>query len=143
MRSNRSIPDCQVIPELAYPDVSAASAWLCKAFGFSERLRIANHRIQLSFGAGAFILTTASGPASAAASSTHSVMVRVDDVDGHFTRSQQAGARVLGSPTTWPYGERHYAAEDPAGHRWIFTQSVDDVHPRDWGGVLVEEEKTV
>ena len=42
MRSNRSIPDCQVIPELAYPDVSRASAWLCNAFGFSERLRIAN-----------------------------------------------------------------------------------------------------
>jgi uncharacterized glyoxalase superfamily protein PhnB len=141
MRSNRSIPDCQVIPELAYPDVSAASAWLCNAFGFSERLRIANHRIQLTFGSGAVILTTASGPVSASVSSTHSVMVRVDDVDEHFTRSQRAGARVLGSPTTYPYGERQYAAEDPAGHRWVFTQSVDDVHPSEWGGLLVEDEK--
>ena len=66
-------------------------------------------------------------------------MVRVEDVDEHHARAQAAGARVTGAPVTYPYGERQYAAEDPAGHRWIFTQSVADVHPGEWGGVLIDE----
>ena len=53
MQRNRSIPRSQVIPELAYPDVAAAADWLCKAFGFSPRLTIARHRVQLTYGSGA------------------------------------------------------------------------------------------
>ena len=30
---NRSMPPGVIIPELAYPDVLAASAWLCRALG--------------------------------------------------------------------------------------------------------------
>lgn len=45
--SNLSMPEATVIPVLSYPDVSVAAAWLCHVFGFSERLRIGNHRIQL------------------------------------------------------------------------------------------------
>ena len=48
MLSNRSIPSATVIPVLAYPDVNQAAAWLCDAFGFSVRLRIGNHRVQLN-----------------------------------------------------------------------------------------------
>jgi len=47
---NRSIPSATVIPELGYADVRAGATWLCDVFGFRERLRIANHRIQLIFG---------------------------------------------------------------------------------------------
>jgi uncharacterized glyoxalase superfamily protein PhnB len=50
MIQNRSIPAAVVIPELAYSDVAEAAAWLCSVFGFQERLRIANHRVQLSVG---------------------------------------------------------------------------------------------
>ena len=64
-------------------------------------------------------------------------MVRVDNADEHFGRAQEAGARVLGTPVTYPYGERQYAALDLAGHRWVFTQTVGDVDPGEWGGVLV------
>jgi hypothetical protein len=41
---NRSMPPGVIIPELAYGDMREAVAWLCRAFGFSERLRIGNHR---------------------------------------------------------------------------------------------------
>ena len=50
----------------------------------------------------------------------------------------QAGARVLTEPTTHPFGERQYTAEDIGGHRWTFSQSVADVDPEAWGGVVVE-----
>jgi len=45
MLSNRSVPPGTAMPVLSYPDVGAAADWLCKAFGLTVRLRIANHRI--------------------------------------------------------------------------------------------------
>jgi uncharacterized glyoxalase superfamily protein PhnB len=134
MRSNRSMPESQVIPELAYPDVTAAAEWLCRAFGFSVRLRIANHRAQLVLGSGAIVLR--SGAADAPACASHSVMVRVEDIDHHHARAVAAGARATGAPTTYPYGERQYTAQDFAGHWWVFSESVADVDPGLWGGTL-------
>ena len=36
-------------------------------------------------------------------------------------------------PTDFPYGERQYEAEDPAGHRWTFSETLADVDPGDVG----------
>jgi uncharacterized glyoxalase superfamily protein PhnB len=135
MLANRSMPAATIIPELAYPDVGAAAAWLCEAFGFSERLRIGDHRAQLSLGAGALVVTRR-GAGGEGADPDHSVMVRVDDVDSHCARAEACGARIVQRPTEFPYGERQYGAIDPGGHAWTFSQSVADVHPADWGGVL-------
>ena len=140
MRTNRSMPPGAVIPELAYPDIAAASKWLCEAFGFSERLRIADHRIQLRVGAGAIVLITSPGTIDRSACSAHAVMVRVEDVDAHFGRAERAGARIINPPVTHPYGERQYTALDFAGHRWTFSESVEDIHPSQWGGLLVNDE---
>jgi len=76
MLNNRSIPPTTVIPELAYADVGEAADWLCKAFGFTENLRIANHRAQLNVGDGAIVVTELHGESVDFA---HSVMVRVED----------------------------------------------------------------
>jgi hypothetical protein len=90
MRPNRSMPTAQIIPELVYPDVAAAAEWLCKAFGFSVRMRIANHRIQLSLGTGAIVLRT--GALASGGCSAHSTMKpfkvgtvawRLDNVAAH------------------------------------------------------------
>jgi uncharacterized glyoxalase superfamily protein PhnB len=144
MLANRSIPRCTVIPELAYRDVDEAAAWLCDVFGFSVRIRIANHRVQLNVGDGAMVAKEQAGGAddsSAAAGSgvprvdvAHSVMVRVDDVDHHHERARQRGARILRPPADYPYGERQYSVEDFAGHHWTFSQSIADVAPEKWGG---------
>jgi uncharacterized glyoxalase superfamily protein PhnB len=136
MRSNRSMPAATVIPELAYADITSAGDWLCNAFGFTIRLRIASHRLQLNAGTGAIVLTTGAGdkPADAA----HSIMVRVEDVERHHQRAAERGARILRVPTTYPYGERQYTAVDPGGHVWTFSESVDDVNPSDWGGTPVD-----
>ena len=136
MQANRSIPDTTVIPELAYADVPAAAAWLCAAFGFVERLRIADHRVQLSLGSGAMVVIQGDGNAPAG----HRVMVRVADVDAHCAQARRAGAQVLGDPVTYPYGERQYGAVDLGGHHWKFSQTVADVDPADWGGTLVAQQ---
>jgi uncharacterized glyoxalase superfamily protein PhnB len=137
MKKNRSIPFCTVIPELAYPDVAAAADWLCAAFGFTVRLRIANHRVQLNVGSdGAVVVTELRG--NGGADFAHSVLVRVEDVHAHHDRAKAHGAEIIRSPQEYPYGERQYSAQDPGGHVWTFTQSIADVDPGDWGGEAVE-----
>ncbi len=135
MLRNRSVPTASVIPELPYDDVGEAAEWLCKAFGFRERLRIGNHRAQLVFGDGAVIAVARSESFSGPCS----VLVRVEDADAHRARADQHGAHILDEPTDYPYGERQYNAEDIGGHRWTFSQSIADADPASWGGILIEE----
>jgi uncharacterized glyoxalase superfamily protein PhnB len=135
---NRSVPNASVIPELAYRDVLEASEWLCRAFGFRERLRIGNHRVQLVFGDGAMVVTELGESAAPDADrATHSMLVRVEDADRHRDQAAKAGAKILDEPTDYPYGERQYNAEDIGGHRWTFTQSIADADPESWGGTPV------
>jgi uncharacterized glyoxalase superfamily protein PhnB len=134
MPTNRSLPPGPVIPVLPYPDVPAAAKWLCRVFGFTERLRIGSHRIQLHVGAGSIVVAEA-GTASNATGAQ--VMVPVTDVDVHCARAREAGASVLNEPTTHPYGERQYSVLDLGGHRWTFTQSVADSDPASWGGEMI------
>ena len=140
MKSNRSIPAATVIPVLIYPDVREAVAWLSAAFGFVERVRIGEgHRAQLQFGDGALIVGDVRGDRRPPRPGevTHSVMVRVEDVRSHCERARENGARILMEPTDFEYGELQYAAEDPAGHRWTFSETVADVAPEEWGGESV------
>jgi len=130
MIANRSVPTATVIPVLAYDDVARASDWLCRAFGFTERLRIADHRAQLVFGDGAVILTARDSEGRGA------VLVRVTDADRHHESAKRSGARILQPPTDYPYGERQYTAEDLGGHVWTFSESLADVDPASWGGTL-------
>jgi uncharacterized glyoxalase superfamily protein PhnB len=120
LKPNRSVPEAAVIPELPYRDVREAAEWLCRAFGFRERLQIGDHRAQLVYEGGAVIVIEGeAGPSH--------VLVRVEDV-----------ARIRSEPTDWPYGERQYSAEDLGGHIWTFSQSIADTDPADWGGTLKE-----
>jgi uncharacterized glyoxalase superfamily protein PhnB len=140
VRSNRSIPAATVIPVLIYPDVREAAGWLSTAFGFVERVRIGeDHRSQLSFGEGAVIIGDVRHDRRPPRPGevTHSVMVRVEDVDAHCERARAHGARIVMEPIDFPYGERQYTAEDPAGHQWTFSQTLADVAPETWGGTLV------
>lgn len=135
MLSNRSMPRATVIPVLAYPDVNQAAAWLCDAFGFSVRLRIGNHRVQLNVGDGAVVVRELSkDEVNATLGTGQSVMIRVENADAHCNRARNHGARITQEPTTYPYGERQYSAEDSAGYSWKFSQSVADMHPEEWGG---------
>ncbi len=141
MKPNRSIPSSGVVPVLIYPDVRAAVAWLTDAFGFAERVRIGeDHRSQMRAGDGAVIIGDVRHDRRPPrpGESTHSVMVRVDDAHAHCERARAHGARILMEPTDFEYGERQYAAEDPAGHQWTFSQTLADVAPEEWGGELVD-----
>jgi uncharacterized glyoxalase superfamily protein PhnB len=140
VKPNRSIPSAVVVPVLIYPDVREAVSWLSAAFGFEERVRIGeNHRSQLSVGDGAVIVADVRHDRRAPrpGEATHSVLVRVDDARAHCDRAREHGARITMEPTDFEYGERQYAAEDPAGHQWTFSETLADIAPEEWGGELV------
>jgi len=129
------MPRCTVIPVLAYPNLGEAIDWLCDAFGFSLRVRIGNHRAQLNVGDGAVVLTEQpTFERSQPEELGDSVVVRVEDVDHHHERASRWGARIIQPPSNHKYGERQYVAEDLAGRRWTFSQSIADVAPEEWGG---------
>ena len=137
MRGNRSIPSASVIPVLVYPDVRAAVAFLEDAFGFVERVQIGeDHRAQLRFGDGAVIVGDVRGERRPprGGEETHAVVVRVDDARAHCEHAREHGAKILMEPTDFEYGERQYAAEDLAGHRWTFSETLRDAEPEEWGG---------
>jgi uncharacterized glyoxalase superfamily protein PhnB len=67
---------------------------------------------------------------------THVISVHVEDVDRHYEHARSRGARILQPPVNHVYGERQYTAEDPAGYRWTFSQTIADVDPKEWGAEI-------
>lgn len=130
LRANRSMPASTVIPTLACTDVTEAADWLCAVFGFTVRLRIGNHRVQMNVGDGAVVLTKLRG---LDLPQTGAVMVRVGDVDRLNARVRAADV-VCAPPEDFPYGERQFTVTDLAGNSWMFSQTIADVAPEDWGG---------
>jgi uncharacterized glyoxalase superfamily protein PhnB len=137
---NRSIPAAAVIPVLQYQDVREAAKWLCKAFGFRERLRIGSHRVQLTFGSGAVVVAESEGAVAHGLGGGHSILVRVANADDHCAKARRAGAQIVREPENHPYGERQYSAVDPGGHAWTFTQTIADSDPASWGGELLRDD---
>ena len=137
MKVNRSVPPAMVVPVLVYPDVRAAVAFLADAFGFVERTRIGeNHRAQLAVdGDWAVIVADAGGDRCPPQPGgvTHTVRVRVGDVDAAFVKAREAGAVVVEAPVDRDYGERDCTVEDLAGHRWQLAEALADMAPEEFG----------
>ncbi len=98
---NRSAPAASVVPVLVYEDVAEAIAWLCEAFGFSERLRAARPdgrtmHAQLSIAEGAVMLGARGGEFMPPRSNevNQYVLVHVEDVERHFEHAKRFGARI-------------------------------------------------
>ena len=137
MKVNRSVPPAMVVPVLVYADVRAAVAFLADAFGFVERTRIGeNHRAQLAVdGDWAVIVADAGGDRCPPQPGgvTHTVRVRVADVDAAFVKAREAGAVVVEAPVDRDYGERDCTVEDLAGHRWQLAEALADMAPEEFG----------
>ena len=127
----------RIIPMLNYADAPAAIDFLVCAFGFEKRrvYPMKDGRIghaELALGGNVVMLASvfpemgqiAAGQANGRYSQ---VFCYVDDVDAHHAQARSAGARIAAEPEDQFHGERHYRAEDPEGHRWIFGQPVRDV----------------
>jgi len=133
MNTNRSMPPGVIIPEIPYADISEAADWLCRAFGFKKHLQIGDHRFQLRFGDESVVAIQGND-----SNPSYSVMVHVTDVNGLYEQAKSMGAQIINPPADYPFGERQCTVKDPGGHRWTFSQSIADVNPSTWGGILFE-----
>ena len=124
-------PSNRVIPLLVYRDIQAAHDFLVEAFGFEPGvvdLAPDGQPVhgEVHFGGTEIWLhrvTAVHGTASpdTVESVGSGLVVQVSDVDAHFVRARDAGARITYEPTDQPYGQREYEALDPEGHRWWFS----------------------
>ena len=141
MLSNRSVPTDTLLPHIAYPDVAEAIAWLTKTFGFTEHYRYGEpvSGAQMHLG-NAWIMIKRARPGQATPAQlgygTQSLTVFFEDLDVHFQRAKSAGARILEDLHETVYGERQYAAEDLAGHHWLFSRHALDLSPDEWGATV-------
>lgn len=143
MISNQSAPSATVVPILVYEDAAKAVEWLCRAFGFKERLRAERGGVlfhaQLVVGDGAIMLGRRGAEFTPPREGEVSqyVHVSVEDVVAHREQALRSGARIVNDVADMPFGERQYTAADPEGHRWTFSQHVADVSPETWGARFV------
>jgi uncharacterized glyoxalase superfamily protein PhnB len=131
------------IPMLSYENGVAALEWLARAFGFKERTRLLGQNGELTHGemdAGGGIIMLATPTPDYQAPKRHrinckqasrwaevpwiidGVLIYVENVDEHYARAKEAGARILSALEDGPSGRR-YRAEDTEGHRWMFVQN--------------------
>ena len=136
----------RITSALHYRDPGAMIDWLCQAFGFAVRVRVADddgkvQHSELSFGDGGLIMVGPERAASdrrfatdlvsplTAGGCTQELMLYVDDVEAHCAQARAAGARIVHGPEVHDYGAEHwadrsYAALDPEGHLWWISQRV-------------------
>jgi PhnB protein len=132
----------RIAPMISYENVAGAADWLMRAFGFEEVERFDHEgevvHVTLRLGTGVVMLGKPGDSyvnprrlreQCEAAATMYSVpwvvdgvWARVDDVEAHRRRAGEAGATLLSEIEDGPDG-RLYRAEDPEGHRWMFTQA--------------------
>jgi uncharacterized glyoxalase superfamily protein PhnB len=141
MIKNRSVPTDTILPHVIYQNLDAAIDWLGRVFAFEEHYRYGNpvSGAQLHLGRAWIMVRQARegelNPATLGCG-TQSLTVFVEDLESHFTRASQGGARLLELPHETEYGEFQYAANDLEGHHWLFSRHASDKSPTDWGAVL-------
>ena len=57
---------------------------------------------------------------------------------GRFREAGPYGATVTAEPTDHFFGERQYTVLDHIRRTWVFTQSIADVAPQEWGATVPE-----
>jgi uncharacterized glyoxalase superfamily protein PhnB len=136
---------------LFYTEPKKAIDWLVRAFDFEVRLKVEGDdgsivHSELTYGEGIIMVAASGGnkahpeagnrdtsyqksPAAIDGANTQSMMVYVDDVEAHYVRAKEAGAKIVTEPKTSDYGEeywsdRGYEAVDLDGHHWWFMQRL-------------------
>jgi PhnB protein len=129
----------RVTPYLYYKDSAAALDFLTSAFGFIEKVRMADENGRVNHAEVAyedgFVMFGTPGedyknPKELGAT-TQLVYIYVDDVDAHYEHAKEAGATIVREPEDQFYGDRTYAVADPEGHEWSFATHVRDVSPEE------------
>ncbi|MGY6502478.1 MAG: VOC family protein [Acidimicrobiales bacterium] len=133
-----------VTPYLAVANGAAAIEWYTTAFGAVEQFRVADDQgrighAELTIGSARVMLSdeyaemNVVGPATLG-NTTVALHLEVADVDALFARSVEAGATALREPEDQPHGARHGTILDPFGHRWMLSQTLEELSIDEYAG---------
>lgn len=129
-----------LLPYLVVNGAAEAIAFYTAAFGAVERFRMtdpSNGRIghtELAIGDAQFMLADeypdfgAVGPDTLGGSPV-TLHLATGKVDADAARAAKAGAMILRAPADQRFGERTALLLDPFGHRWMLSQTIEDVSP--------------
>lgn len=123
-----------VIPGMRYRDAPAAIEWLCRAFGFSRHLVVPDDdggiaHAQLVLGNGMIMLGSYRDEGEYdrlvrmpddVGGSTQAAYIVIEEIEDHYLRAVEAGARVVYELAEQDYGGKLYSVLDPEGHLWNF-----------------------
>jgi len=116
---------------LTYDDAPAAIEWLCRVFGFKQRLVVPGPdgtviHSELTFGNAVVMVSSPKpeycrvGPRSLTGTS-QTVCVFTDDPDSHYEHAKTNGAEVVQEIADANFGCRGYMVRDLEGHGWFFS----------------------
>lgn len=121
-----------------YSDPDAAITWLKQAYGFEERLKLADDagktiHAELSYEDGLIMVGPScseekkTSPATLDGHMTQGMYIYVDDVDGHCEKTRSAGGEIVMEPVDMFWDDRVCRTLDPEGHLWVFSTHKHDV----------------
>jgi PhnB protein len=139
MSSAKTIPDGyhSVQPYLILKSAAAAIDFYNKAFGATERLRMASAdgriaHAEIEIG-DSCIMMADEHPEIGAYSAEHyggspiSLMAYVEDCDAVYKQALAAGATSTREPADQPYGDRMAGIKDPFGYTWYLGTHIKDM----------------
>ena len=128
-------------PSLNLSDAAAAVDFYKAAFGAIERYRMPGENGTIMHGelqiGDSVIMFCDEAPAWGALSPKSvggcplSLNLYVPDCDAATDRAAAAGANILRTPATYPWGERSAMIEDPFGFRWSLMTFLEEVSPEE------------
>jgi len=113
-----------IVPELRYPEVGVATAWLTTTFGLQTTFQVAGPdgtpaHIEMRLGEGTvFIAPLPPERTGPFADVSQFLDLVVDDPDRHHAHAKAAGANIVIKPTDTPFGARFYALRDTENMLW-------------------------
>ncbi|WP_437285380.1 VOC family protein [Sorangium sp. So ce406] len=128
-----------LVARLVVAGASDAIAFYKKAFGATEKLRLADPRLggaivcaELVIGDSLFSVAdeapqwNARGP-RALGGTPIALTLNVEDPDAVAARAVEAGAKIIYPIDDQFYGRREGRIEDPFGHHWVLSAVIEDV----------------
>ncbi|HEX7036711.1 MAG TPA: VOC family protein [Pseudomonadales bacterium] len=126
----------KLTPYITVQNAAQAIDFYCRAFGAREtgaRFTEPDGRIghaEISFGDFALMLSDEYPEFGAVSPTTLGgspllLHLYVDDVDETVAKAEALGARVLRPPADQAYGDRAATIQDPFGHRWMISTTIE------------------
>jgi len=139
MANVKPIPDGyhSVQPYLYFKSSAEAIAFYAKAFGATERFRMADKdgkvgHAEIQIGDSCVMMADEHGDIGAYSPEHYggvpmSLMIYVEDCDAVYNKALAAGAKSLREPADQFYGDRTAGVADPFGFHWWIGTHIKDV----------------